>query len=199
MYNWRNMTNEQREEILNLRKSQKFPWHSPLHLQGDSSQFHITAACYEHKPIIGYSPERMSDFGEQFCEVVIKRSEKVYAWVVLPNHYHALVKTSGVLDLLKQIHKLHGKTSYYWNGEEGKRGRRVWCNVLETAIKSERHFWATLNYIYHNPVKHEYVTKWTDWDFSNAADYIESEGREKVLNRWKEYDISEMGKGWDEF
>ena len=64
MYNWRKMNLEQRLSLLNLRKSQEFPLHSPLHVQGDKTRFHITAACYEHKNIIGLSPERISNLLE---------------------------------------------------------------------------------------------------------------------------------------
>jgi hypothetical protein len=56
MYNWRKMNQEQREDILKLRKSQESPWHSPRHVQGDKTRFHITAACYEHHNYIGLSP-----------------------------------------------------------------------------------------------------------------------------------------------
>ncbi len=75
----------------------------------------------------------------------------------------------------------------------------MWCNAIETAIKSERHFWATVNYIHHNPVKHGHVDKWKDWPYSSAEIYLKSVGREQALRNWKEYDISEMGKNWDDF
>ncbi len=199
MYNWRKMNQEQRLSLLKLRKSQDTPWHSPLHVQGDKTRFHITAACYEHKNIIGFSPERISKFEEKLLQLLRENSSELYAWAVLPNHYHALLKASDILSLLKKLIQLHGRSSFNWNGEENLRDRRVWCNVIETAIKSERHFWATINYIHHNPVKHKHVNKWTDWPFSSAESYLKSVGREQALKNWKEYDISEMGKDWDNF
>ena len=128
-----------------------------------------------------------------------EHTKELYAWVILPNHYHALLKTNDVLSLLKQIHQLHGRTSFYWNGEENKRGRRVWCNSLEKTIKSDRHFEASINYIHHNPVKHEYVERWTDWPYSSLEHYITKKGTEQLLEDWNEYDISEMGNEWDAF
>jgi putative transposase len=65
-------------------------------------------------------------------------------------------------------------------------------------MKSERHFWATINYIHHNPVKHGYVQHWQDWPFSSAAAYLESVGRKEAERVWHEYPITEYGKGWDE-
>jgi putative transposase len=197
MYNWRKMNQEQRDDLLKLRKSQEAPWHSPLHIQGDKTRFHITSACYEHKNIIGFSPERISEFEYALQECLRENSIELYAWAVLPNHYHVLLKTADILSLLKKISQLHGRKSFYWNGEEKSRGRRVWCNALETAIKSDRHFWATVNYIHHNPVKHGHADKWTGWPYSSAGTYLKSVGREQALKNWREYDISEMGEDWD--
>ena len=90
----------------------------------------------------------------------------VFAWTLLPNHYHALVDTSDVKCLLRGLGRLHGRSSFEWNGEEGRRGRKVWFNAAETAMKSERHFWATMNYVLHNAVRHGYVERWTDWLFA---------------------------------
>lgn len=199
MYNWRKMNEEQREDLLTLRKSQKRPWHSPPHIQGDKTRFIISSACYEHKDIIGVSPERISLFESEFLDLLHNNTEDIHAWCVLPNHYHALLKTGNVLILLKKISQFHGRISFLWNGEEGRRGRRVWCNTLEKTIKSERHFQAAMNYIHHNPVKHGYVKKWTDWPYSSAAEYLEKTGRDQALKTWREYDISGMGKDWDEY
>ena len=197
MYNWRKMTDAQQDDLLKLRKSQKLPWHSPPHREGENKTYHLTASCYEHKPIVGASPERMVEFESEFTDVLKKNSIAVTAWVVLPNHYHALVKTENLKSLLNGIAKLHGRTSYRWNGEDKMRGRKVWFNVLEHSIKTERHFWATLNYIHNNPVHHEYVGKWQDWPFSSAGCFIEEVGIEKTREIWKKYPVLDYGKGWD--
>jgi putative transposase len=138
-------------------------------------------------------------YDSRVLNLLNENSDKLHAWCVLPNHYHALLTTRNVLALLKKLSQFHGRTSFLWNGEENKRGRRIWCNTLEKTIKSDRHFWASMNYIHHNPVKHGYVDKWTDWPYSSAKDYLEAVGRRKALENWTEYDISEMGKDWDEY
>jgi REP-associated tyrosine transposase len=197
MYNWREMNDVQQLDILKNRKLQKQPWHSPPHRKGDKTRYHITAACYEHKHIIGASSNRMLEFEETLINLADQYSEKMHCWVLLPNHYHILLKTDKIFELLKEFGCLHGRTSYNWNGEENSRGRKVWCNALEHAIKSERHFWATVNYIHNNPVRHGYIKHWQEWIFSNANDYLESIGKDKASNIWEKYDISKMGKDWD--
>ncbi|HBC85425.1 MAG TPA: hypothetical protein DCZ94_00570 [Lentisphaeria bacterium] len=196
MYNWRKMTDEQRKSLLELRKSQKTPWHSPPHIQGERNRFHITAACYEHSSIIGKSCERMNEFESELLNTLELSTINIYAWVLLPNHYHVLVKTDDARKTLKALFQLHGRTSYRWNGEDKLRGRKTWYNALEHGIKSDSHFHATINYILHNPIKHSYVQHWQDWPFSNAKQYLDAIGKTEALRRWKEYDISKMG-AWD--
>jgi putative transposase len=115
----------------------------------------------------------------------------------LPNHYHVLVRTDNIEALRHELGKLHGRTSYSWNGEENQHGRQVWFNCVDRVIRSHRHFWATVNYIHHNPVKHGYVDHWQDWLWSSAAQFIERVGREHTLKIWREFPIFDYGKKWD--
>jgi putative transposase len=66
-------------------------------------------------------------------------------------------------------------------------------------MKSERHFYASLNYVLNNAVHHGYVKSWQDWVWSNATQYLEKTGRKKALEIWHEYPILDYGKNWDEF
>jgi putative transposase len=93
--------------------------------------------------------------------------------------------------------RLHGRTSFQWNGEEGNRGRKVWFNATETGIKSERHFWSSLLYVMNNAVKHGYVERWQDWPYSNAADWLDSVGRDEAVRIWREFPIDDFGRDWD--
>jgi putative transposase len=121
----------------------------------------------------------------------------IYAWVVLPNHYHVLVQCRDIQRCLRELGKLHGRTSFYWNQEQVTRGRQVWHRAAETAMKSEGHFWATINYVHHNPVKHGYVQKWQDWPYCSAAQYLKCVGRERALEIWRSFPIRNYGAKWD--
>jgi len=197
MYEWRKMTPPQRAEVFRLRQQYRHPWHSPGHRVGDSGQYLITAACYNHRPILGLTPERLASFTQRLLEILHAQSAKMHAWVVLPNHYHVLVTVHDILACLKQIGLLHGRTSYEWNGADNSRGRQVWCKSAETAIKSDRHFWAALNYVHHNPVRHGYVQAWQDWPFSSASEYLTEVGRDQARVIWTEFPVLDFGKDWD--
>jgi putative transposase len=192
------MTPEQRSAVLEDRLRHGRPRHSIPHVESDITTYYmVTAACFEHKPIIGHSPDRMRTFESDLVGLLNDNCRQVFAWTVLPNHYHVLIDTPAIRALLHALGQLHGRNSFYWNGEEGKRGRQVWCNAAETVMKSEGHYYASLNYVLHNAVHHGYAEKWTEWPYCNAEQYLEDVGREKALRIWKSYPLYDYGKDWD--
>jgi putative transposase len=192
------MTAEQKAEAVEYRRLHEHPLHSPPHWQfAGQRQFMITATCYEHKHLIGASHERMTSFENDLLTACAKFATTTYAWCILPNHYHVLVRTEDIKALRRELGLLHGRSSFNWNGEENQRGRRVWYNCFDRNIKSYGHFWASVNYIHHNPVKHGYVDNWQDWLWSSAAEFLERVGRERALHLWREFPILDYGQKWD--
>ncbi len=200
MYDWRKMNEKEREEALASRKGRKLPWHSPPHLEFEGEvSFIITAACFEHAPIIGKTPGRMAECERELLDLCEKVDAKIFAWCILPNHYHLLVRTDDIKLLRKEFGKFHGRSSRFWNKEDNAQGRKTWFNFFDRNMRSARHFWATLNYIHQNPIKHGYVKSWQDWAFSSARKYLSDFGKEKAEYIWKEYPILDYGKGWDNY
>jgi putative transposase len=198
MYRWRRLSPDQRRELLAQRKLQRHPWHSPPHTRQSKGLFLITATCYEHQAWIGQSEERMDQFSSDLLDVLQAQTLRIDAWVVLPNHYHAVVLTETFPSLLHALGRLHGRCSFMWNREDDARGRKVWFNVLERAISSDGHHISAIHYVHHNPVKHGHVKRWDDWKWSSAAEYLESIGREEAERRWREYPLLDFGRGWDD-
>lgn len=198
MYEWRKLSEAQRKELLKERRAKGLPKHSPPHFLQVEGYYLISAACYEHKPIIGKSPARLQEFCVLLLDELKNIGRETSAWCVLPNHYHVLIKVIDLKKVIKELGKLHGRTSFEWNGEEGCRGRKVWFNVSDRLIRSERHFWTTVNYIHHNPVRHLYVRRWAEWPYSSAQEFLEKVGREKAADIWREYPLRDHGKGWDD-
>jgi putative transposase len=138
---------------------------------------------------------------EGFCRGLLNVTKtfasRTVAWCVLPNHYHALVEAPNILRLLHELGQFHGRTSHTWNTEEDTRGRKVFYRAVERFMRSERHFFATINYVHHNPVHHRYVKMWTDWPWSSAEDYLDAVGRNEASRIWTEYPLRDYGKNWD--
>jgi putative transposase len=198
MYNYRSMSPAERERLLDYRRTHNLPWHSPPHRTlGFTSQYFVTAACYEHAAIIGKSPERLTECEQQILDACAQQASQIYGWCVLPNHYHVLLNCLDLSALTQALGRFHGWSSFRWNAEDGARGRKVWFRCFDREIRSERHFWATMNYIHHNPVHHGLVDKWQDWIWSSAGNFLESVGRQRANEIWQEYPILDYGKKWD--
>ncbi|OYW22716.1 MAG: hypothetical protein B7Z55_04330 [Planctomycetales bacterium 12-60-4] len=142
--------------------------------------------------------ERMDDFVKQMQDTFASNNAAVYAWCVLTNHYHVLATTPDLPLLVASLGKVHGRMSFAWNAEETSRGRICWHRTTDRAMRSESHFWTTVNYIHHNPVKHGHASKWTEWPWSSAHDYLQEKGRETATRIWKAYPILDYGVKWDD-
>jgi len=198
MYDYREMTPEERRRVVEVRRLKHVPWHSPPHFEivGEASYL-VTAASYDHVAIVGHTTERMSECEENMLETCRETGARIYAWCILPNHYHVLLRTEAIKDLLRGLGQFHGRSSFKWNGEDSKRGRHCWYNAFERRIRSDRHFFASQNYVHHNPLHHGYAKKWLDWPWSSAAEFLDEVGRDEAASLWREYPLLDYGKKWD--
>ena len=153
MYRWRKLSNDDQAALLKWRQQIKRPWHSPPHPSTGPGRYHLTAACYEHECIVGKSVDRMQAFCEDLLDRLDSHEVQTVAWCLLPNHYHLLVQVDDLKATIAGLGRLHGRTAFFWNGEDNQRGRRVWAAPADRQIRTDAYYWATVNYIHHNPVK----------------------------------------------
>jgi putative transposase len=147
MYDYRRLTPEQRAAAVRERKQRGFPWHSPPHIEAPGEFRIVTAACFEHRPILS-GIDRLKWFEEQLLSHVKQIGPACAAWVVLPNHYHVLVRIEHMKAFSRGLGQLHGRTSFQINQEDGARGRRVWYRCQDRCMRSEAHYHTTLNYLH---------------------------------------------------
>jgi putative transposase len=157
----------------------------------------LTAACYEHRHYLQL-PERRLTILDMLFEQLIHHGIQVCAWVVLTNHYHVLVDLAEFQVLGEVFRCTHGNTSRAWNVDDGSQGRKVWCRYSDRAIRSDRHYDTTLNYIHCNPVKHAVAASPYDWKWSSVHWYLEHRGREWLRDVWQCYPVRDYGKVWDD-
>jgi putative transposase len=130
-------------------------------------------------------------------EHTILRGIELRAWAVLSNHYHLLACVPDYDGLSELFRRIHGLTARQWNREDGVTGRRVWYRFSDRAIRSDRHYYTTINYIHFNPVKHGNVTSPYDWEQSSVAWYLEHHGRAWLRDLWARYPLRSYGDKWD--
>jgi putative transposase len=197
MYEYRRLTPDQRQSLVEERRLRGHPPHQPPHLGLGQTLYLLTAACYEHYAHM-HTPQRRQVVLDLLFEQLIQCGMEVQAWVVLTNHYHLLVHVTEFEALGEIFRQVHGRTSHNWNKEEHTQGRKVWYRYSDRAIRSKGHYYTTLNYIHYNPVKHKLVDSPYDWPWSSVHWYQESNGRAWLQDLWRRYPPREYGKTWDE-
>jgi putative transposase len=212
MYEYRQLTPEEQAEIVQQRLAKGYPPHRPPHPIQNQSFYLLTAACYEHQCHIN-SEERRKRLLDLLFERFVDVGIELRGWVILPNHYHVLVYLGAMSEggkdlspystqykpLEKALKHVHGATSRQWNLEDNTVGRKVWYAYSDRAIRSERHYYTTLNYIHYNPVKHGWSESPYDWSYSSVHWYLEQQGREWLRDSWVKYPVQDYGKEWDDF
>ena len=196
MYNYRKLTQQEKEEVLTYRRLLGLPLHEPPHYLRENNLYLLTAANYEHRWIM-QNEERRVEFTWKLLQWMTEYCQAhIYAFCILPNHYHVLSRVD--LNLFRQwIGKLNNGTSTQWNREDNRRGRRVWYRFSDRGIRNEDHFYATLNYIHYNPVKHKHATYIDEWRCSSIHAYLEQYGHETMIELAERYPLYHYGDNWD--
>jgi len=198
MYEYRKLTPEEKAELVKQRLSRGYPPHSPPHTVRDRPFYLLTAACYEHKCHL-HSESRRQQLLDMLFERFIANDVEILAWVILPNHYHLLVHIVNFDVLGNLFRSIHGVTSRQWNLEENLRQRKVWYRYSDRAIRSQAHYYNSLNYIHYNCVKHGWVKSPYDWVHSSVHWYLQEYGRQWLRDCWVQYSLQDYGNGWDEY
>jgi putative transposase len=197
MYEYRRLTPEQRTELVQERLARGFPPHSPPHPVRDRTLYLLTGTCYEHVCHMR-SANRRQQVLDALFEHFLMAGMELRAWSVVPNHYHLLVDSVEMNALGGVFQAIHGPTARQWNLEDDRMGRKVWFRYSDRAIRSERHYYTTLNYIHFNPVKHGWAESPYDWAESSVHWYLEHFGREWLRDIWAKYPVRDYGHGWDD-
>ena len=199
-YEYSKLSPEEGEELLRIRRERGYPLHAPPHPYRDAGYYLITAANFEHVPIMA-SPERRTEFEMLLLSAMKQIQADTVCWVVLPNHYHVLVGIESLDSVSAALKQLHGVTSREWNLVDGQTGkRRVWYKFADQMMRNEKHLHQAFNYVHYNPVKHGFVADVYEWPWSSLSLYFENQGRDWLRARWKSMPPPpDFGKGWDEW
>ncbi len=197
-YEYRKMSQKEQAAAVEHRRARGYPLHAPPHPYRDAGWYLITAANFEHKPIM-HTPDRRDEFETCLLDTFLSADAEIGGSVVLTNHYHILVGVDSLNTVSALLKRLHGTTSREWNLADGMTGRRrVWYKFTDRWIRNERHYYQALNYIHYNPVKHGYVDDPYKWVWSSVHLYFDTKGREWLRATWKEYLVGGFGSGWDD-
>lgn len=100
---------------------------------------------------------------------------EVDCFSILHEHFHLILSMKNILDYPKIIHSI----KYNFTKNAGvatptyiKQGP-LWQNrYFEHSIINEEDLYKHFDYIHYNPVKHGYVLKPLDWEYSSFKDFV---------------------------
>jgi len=109
---------------------------------------------------------------------------EIFGIVILPNHFHIIIKPKIIENYPKIIHLI--KTSFSKNidvatiknyqissSREMKQEKDIWQRrYWEHTIRDENDLYKHLDYIHFNPVKHGYVDAVKDWKYSSFEKFV---------------------------
>ncbi|HQU82607.1 MAG TPA: transposase [Pyrinomonadaceae bacterium] len=96
------------------------------------------------------------------------RKYKLFAWVIMPNHVHLLIKPINNFEISEIIHSWKSFTANRANKLLERNDAFWFPEVFDRYIRNQKHFENTVGYIENNPVKARLCKEKSDWRFSSA-------------------------------
>lgn len=155
--------------------------------------YFITSTILEELPLL-CNPALAKILLDQFVFMQQKKNVILYSYVLMPNHFHAIVKGEDLANSLRLtksyaarriLKHLQDNGHSRWlnklkfNKRNHKVGRtyQVWEEGLHPKqLSSAKMMHQKMEYIHFNPVKSGFVDGPTDWRYSSARDYLGEEG-----------------------
>jgi len=143
--------------------------HSPVHLFQPSTAYFVTASTL-HKEHLFRGNERLDILQATLIETMQAYDWDLLAWAVFSNHYHFIADSPSDANTLKALlQHLHSQTSRRSNDLDNSPGRQVWFQYRDTCLTFEKSFFARMNYVMNNPVKHRLVPVANQYAYCSAG------------------------------
>jgi len=154
-----------------------------LRIKLEGCLYFFTVVTFDRKPIL------TSNRSIEILRSVIKEVQSdlpfiIEGFVLLPNHIHSIWRMpENEKDYSKRWQAIKAKFTHRYlvddcfvevsRSMKSKRERGVWQRRFwEHWIRDETDFFRHLDYIHWNPVKHGYVKRVRDWEWSTFHKYV---------------------------
>jgi len=165
--------------------------HAPTHLFLSDFYYFITAGTYSKKRY--FEDDGKKNFlYETIYDVFNAYDSALHGWVILGNHYHIIGKFKDAFFLPEVIKKIHSRSAVWLNKSSKKAGRKIWYQYWDECIRDERDYYAKINYIHWNPVRHGYVDAPELYKFSSYNSYLNLRGEEWLNGILKCFPVEEV-------
>ena len=98
----------------------------------------------------------------------------LYAWVIMPNHVHMLARFNEGQSMPDGLHSLKSYTANEIKKIHPELGLVWQPGYFDRYMRSEEHFWKTVDYIHQNPVKAKLCGHAAEFIWSSAFQFGKS-------------------------
>lgn len=146
----------------------------PYRFQGEDCFYHITSRGDDRKKIY------ISEFDfKKFLEYLLKAKERfrfyLYAYVLMPNHYHLLMETLQP-NLSQIMQYLNTAYTTYYNIKRQRCGHLFQGRYKSILVDKDSYFKELSRYIHLNPVRAKLVEHPEQYKWSSYKGYINKQG-----------------------
>ena len=112
--------------------------------------------------------ERVAEMTQNSLLFHHEKKYRLIAWVIMPNHIHALVTPFENIELKEITHSIKSYTAHAANKLLNRTGQFWQHESFDRYVRNRKHFVNVIEYIENNPVKAGICEKPEDWKFSSA-------------------------------
>ena len=161
--------------------------HAPLHRISEQGTYIVTAGTYQKQHWFA-GPERLDVLQSTLLQKAADFSWQLEAWAVFSNHYHFVAHACvGAAKLHSLIKHIHAASAQEVNLLDSASDRQVWHNYWDTKLTFEKSYFARLNYVHQNAVKHRLVPAANQYRWCSARwfERVATPARVKTIYSFK--------------
>lgn len=141
----------------------------PLRIQFKNALYHITSRGNERKEIFHTISDKYK-FIEYLKLTKKKFRLKIYAYVLMNNHYHLLLETE-LPNLSSSMHYLNTSYTTYFNLKIGRSGHLLEGRYKSILVEKDSYLLELTRYIHLNPIRANIVDELENYPFSSYKAY----------------------------
>jgi REP element-mobilizing transposase RayT len=129
------------------------------------SIYHVMCRGSDRKPIV-FDAKDYESLSELLSRVATRYEWEVFAWCVMPNHYHVILRTA--LDRFSRGFQVLNQTHSIRTNRRHGRSAHLFCNRPHSfEVKSQAHLVAAIAYVVRNPIRAGLCERAWQWPYSS--------------------------------
>jgi putative transposase len=139
----------------------------PANIQSDQRCFFITASTFGKRALL-QSERSASLLMNVLAQYQVQTKFRLHAFVVMPDHFHALLSVDSDMSIEKAVQFIKGGFSFRAGRELGMRGEIWQKGFSEVRVLSYEQFEAYKTYIHQNPLRKHLCNQPEEFVYSSA-------------------------------